>query len=617
MKSDGKKLSWARALQKQILEGTDRASEVLGKASGAASDALQKIDKTHGITDKAKKVGGQITEQTRALDQRYGLKDQAGKAGDYLGAAASSVAKSGKALAKRSGAKELTDKATRHAQKAVVEPAKRTIKKSGADLALAEVLRKMELQYGAAREIIKPYFAAEDPRELLENTRRELSKVSACLMQISSSDSDKLASQFSNAVLAKVSGAVASGSLIALVAAYGTAGTGTAIASLSGAAATNATLAWVGGLLGGGMATGVVLTGGIGLVAGLAAYKLLGSERRPFESLSEAEQRIVQSCWLTMAIIDEYLASSSQQFTEWDAEQLLENVLRPLLEELQCHRDMICTNLDAKHAIALRQHIITDFQRVVIGGFEDFIEDYPFKGFPRAEFAVGGVFYALLTQTAVGNDLESQLVLDALRRSSNLLSGATENELGDYLRDFSPEALRGVSSNVKGIYHELLYVHNYNATHTNTQAEVFGATNNPGADIQIRDTETGEIVGEFQLKAVMDAAKIELHLETHPDISVLATNEVAGQQIDPRVGASGHNNETLQAQVELDMSAMAENSFGGRAGEAALLAAGIASTRELMEMLRGERRFPDASANVLKGTGVASATTVLTAYLFG
>jgi hypothetical protein len=614
MKRDGKKLSWARALQKQILEKADHAAEALGKARGAASDVLQKIDQTHGITDKAKKVGGQVTEQTRALDQRYGLKDQAGKAGDYLGTATSNVAKAGRALAKRSGAEELTQKATQRAQKAVVEPAKRTIKKSGANLALAAALRKMELQYGAAREIIKPYFAAEDPLELLENTRRELSKVSACLMQISSSDSDKLASQFSNAVLAKVSGAVASGSLIALVAAYGTAGTGTAIASLSGAAATNATLAWVGGLLGGGMTTGVVLTG---LVAGLAAYKLLGSERRPFESLSEVEQRVVQSCWLTMAIIDEYLASSSQQFTEWDAEQLLENVLRPLLEELHGHQDVICTNLDGKNAVALRQHITTDFRRVVIGGFEDFIEDYPFKGFPRAEFAVGGLFYALLTQTAVGNDLESQLVLDALRRSNNLLSDATENELGDYLRDFSPEALRGVSSNVKGIYHELLYVHNYNATHTDTQAEVFGSTNNPGADIQIRDTETGEIVGEFQLKAVMDAAKIELHLKKHPDISVLATNEVAGQQTDPRVGTSGHDNETLQAQVELDMSAMADNSFGDRTGDAALLAAGIASTRELMEMLRGERRFPDASANVLKGTGVASAATVLTAYLFG
>jgi len=287
MKSDDKKLSWGRALQKKILAGADRASEAVGKAGGAAGDVLQKIDQTHGITEKTKQAGGRATEHLRALDQRYGLKDQVGKAGGYIGTASSNVANSGKALAKKTGAQELTDKAMQQAQKRLLEPAKRTIKKSGADLTMAEALKKLELQYGATRETIKPYFAAEAPQELLVNTRKELSKVSACLMQISSSDSDKLASQFSNAVLAKVSGAVASGSLIALVATYGTAGTGTAIASLSGAAATNATLAWVGGLLGGGMATGVVLTGGIGLVAGLAAYKLLSSERRSFESLSE------------------------------------------------------------------------------------------------------------------------------------------------------------------------------------------------------------------------------------------------------------------------------------------------------------------------------------------
>lgn len=68
--------------------------------------------------------------------------------------------------------------------------------------------------------------------------------------------------------------------------------------------------------------------------------------------------------------------------------------------------------------------------------------------------------------------------------------------------------------------------------------------------------------------------------------------------------------------MDEDLSAVAGNAIGDRAGDAALLAAGIASTRELLEMLRGERDFPDAAANVLKGAGTAAAASALAAYLF-
>src|SRR5690606_27031187 len=117
------------------------------------------------------------------------------------------------------------------------------------------------------------------------------------------------------------------GGIFALVCAFGTAGTGTAIASLSGAAATSATLAWVGGLLGGSMATGAVLTGGLGIVVGLAAYKTLGSERRPFEQLSELEQRIVQSSWVLIAMIDDFLKDETGIFNPVVAQDLLNKSL--------------------------------------------------------------------------------------------------------------------------------------------------------------------------------------------------------------------------------------------------------------------------------------------------
>lgn len=49
----------------------------------------------------------------------------------------------------------------------------------------------------------------------------------------------------------------------------------------------------------------------------------------------------------------------------------------------------------------------------------------------------------------------------------------------------------------------------------------------------------------------------------------------------------------------------------------ALLDAGIASTRELLEMLRVDRVFSEATAIVLKGAGAAGVATALAAYLFG
>lgn len=615
MKRDGKELHWARALQKKLIESADQLAEKAGQVAGATKERLKEVDQATRISVTAKEVGDKMRNQTHALDQRYGLKDRTSLAGGYTRKKAGQVAVEGKLLVEKIGAKKLAEQAGR-AREAVLGPARKVIETTGAGQLLDDSLSQLERAYGKTREIIKPYFAAEDSRELLTYTRRELASVSACLMQISSSDSEKLASQFGSAVLAKATGVAATTTLLALVAAYGTAGTGTAIVSLSGAAAANATLAWVGGLLGGGMAAGAVLTGGIGLVAGLAAYKLLGSERRAFDSLSETEQRLVQTCWLAIAIIDDHLANPPERFTEREAEQLLVNVFRPLLAELQRHVQAICTNLDGKHAVAFRQHSLTDFQRVVIEGFEGFITNYAFKGFVGAEYVIGGVLYALLSQSAVASDVESQLVLDALRRSSNALASASEDELGEYLRDFSPEALKGLAANVKGIYHELLYVHNYNVMHSDTYAEVFGLTNHPGADIQIRDAKSGEIVEQIQLKAVLDADKVQTHLNKYPDICVLVTNEAADKFTDARVGSSGHANEALQARVDENMSAVSDNAITDRAGDAALLALEIASTRELLEMLRGEREFPEAVANVLKGVGVTGAATALSAYLF-
>ena len=472
----------------------------------------------------------------------------------------------------------------------------------------------MEITYGSARSGFKPYFAPENPAELLINTKRELTYISACIMQISAGESEKLAGQFGAAIASKIAGAVTVGGVFALVAAFGTAGTGTAIASLSGAAATSATLAWVGGLLGGGMATGAVLTGGLGIVVGLAAYKTLGSERRSFEQLSELEQRIVQSSWVLIAMIDEFLQDKTGVFKPAVAHNILDKSFLPLQSMLVESTDSICKNLDRKHAVMFRQHVLIDYQRVVINGFNHYIESKDVLQSHGVEYLIGGVFYALLSRTAVDGSEESQLVLEALRRSDNSLVGASESQLSDYLSNYDAEQLKGIANNVKGIYHEKLWVDQYNQTHTDTYAQMFDATNHVGSDVEIRDVDTHQIVSAFQLKATGSVAYVNQHLDRYPAIDVMVTSETAERMVG--VQSSGISNADLTGKVNHDLDAIAGNTLEDRVLHAAEVSAAIATGHGLIEMLRGEKDFPQSAVDAAKRVGAASTATAITAYLF-
>lgn len=235
---------------------------------------------------------------------------------------------------------------------------------------LEAVGKSAESLYGDWRSAIKSNFAPESLQGLLKVTRTELTRISACIMQISAGDAEKLAGQFGTAVIANVAGASAAAGILGLVGTFGTASTGTAIAALHGAAASSATLAWVGALVGGGMFAGAVVTGGVSVAFGLTVYALIGSKHRPFESLSESEKRIVQSCWLMLGIIDEIQANECKSFDVTLASTLLNNILIPLNQELIDEATEICSHLDVKHRVIFRQHILLDFQHLVIEGFK-------------------------------------------------------------------------------------------------------------------------------------------------------------------------------------------------------------------------------------------------------
>lgn len=481
------------------------------------------------------------------------------------------------------------------------------------------VAEKAETAYGNLRLRGRSRREAQTPRELLEITRDELLYVIACILQVSPKNAAKWTARFGKALTGKLAAAGVTTSLLTLVATFGTAGTGAAISGLSGAAAASATLAWIGGLVGGGMVAGSFLTGGLGLLVGLGVYKAVGSKGRSLDDLDGIEKAVVETSAVLVATIDEALGDSvSGDMSPEMAEAIYRNVLIPLNQRMVTNCDDICLHLDRKNAIAFRQHSLPDFERNVIDGFDKYLyrdQQHVFQNSEsRKEYLIGGVFYALLSQNAVGDDPESQNVLNAIRRSNSTLENASEAEITDYLSTKSPEQLQGISNNVKGIYHEISYVEHYNATHSDTYAQLHGATNHPGADVRIRDKETGDVVGEIQLKATDSKSYVNEHLEKYPEIDVMVTEEVA--LTNDGYESSGFRNEDLERQVDGDMNILANNTEFDQGLESAGLASLIASGRNAIDVLQGRKTVSESARRVVDAMTVSGSSTVIAAFLF-
>jgi hypothetical protein len=608
------RLSPVRKAQKYALDASAAATNAATALSKKTGEHLQRLDEERGISSRFREAGTQLRRASHQLDEKLGVSEASSAVAKHLSTAAEKTTSKADEIAEASGLYGVANKASALVYEHLAEPAANLLARFGVEERLEAIGRACEDLYGSSRAVIKPYFPPETPHELLRGTRKELAYISACIMQISPGQAENLANQFGKTVASKIAGISASGALLSLVSTFGTAGTGTAIASLSGAASTSASLAWVGGLLGGGMATGAVLTGGVGIVAGLAAYKTLGSVGRNFEDLDETEQRIVQYCWMLIAMIDDYLEGSDGDFSADSANTFLNDTLIPLQTLLQENSESICENLDRKNAIAFRQHVLRDFGPAIIDPFSSFVASSRAKKSLHYDYVIGGVLYALLTRSAVDDSLESRLVLAALRRSDNALAAASEAELSRYLNSYDAEQLKGIANNVKGIYHELLWVEQFNASHEDRRAEIFSATNHAGSDVRIVDVDSGDVVAEYQLKATDNVAYLNEHLIRYPSIQVVVTDEAAAQLEGAQ--ASGNLNVRLTEDVKTDLEALGDNTLDDRVLESAGLAAAISTGRELLEMLRGDREFPESVTEVVKRTGTAGAATALAAYLF-
>ena len=470
--------------------------------------------------------------------------------------------------------------------------------------------------YGIARASIKPYFAPETPEELLLRTKDELLYVNSCILQISRNDSERFAERLGRAVTSKLTGAAASAGLLGIIANVGVAGTGTAISTLSGAAASNATLAWVGSLFGSGMAAGAVVTGGLMIAVSVGVYKFLGSDARQFEDLSDIEKQVVQATGLLIAAINENLADKNKTLSLEEAESLLETNLRPTHALLKTNADSIQNNLDLRNRIAFKQHAIFDLEKNVLDGFDHFIDsEKASRRMKYPAYAISGVIYALLNQEEVAHNRESGLVMDALRRSKNEWKNASDQEIGESLSNYDPDALKGLANNVKGIYHEMLFVDDYNLAHDNSYAVMHASTSHPGSDVMIFKSDTDEVLAEYQFKSTSSERAVTEHFERYPDIEVMATEEIASKDIDG-VEASGFTNAELTTDVEQTLAAISATSIEDQVLESAGLTGLAAAGYQAIRVLNGEKAPHDIAQEGIKGAAVAGTTTALVAYFF-
>jgi hypothetical protein len=607
-----KKPAWLKKAENEAKRALEAVSELSDDAKDIAVKKAKEIDEKLAISEYVTSTAERIKSTSSELNEEFHIEENLSRAGNKAKESIQNLKGTDTFKSVEAKSRDTTS----YIQNEVIHPVAEYLENTGIQDGVFKIGEATVSAYGKTRAFVKPYFAPETPHELLESTKDELLYINACILQINRDQAEILANRLGAAITSKLTGAATVGGLLGLVSVFGTAGTGTAIASLSGAAATNATLAWVGGLLGGGMAAGAAMTGGLALAISVGVYKLMGSEAREFDDLSDVERRVVEATGFLIAIINEVLEDPEKILGIQEAELLLENTLKPLHNILQDSADDIAKNLDLKNRVAFKEHAIVDFENQIIDGFEFFItEEIKTRRTRYPEFAISGVIYALLTQTAVDDSRESQLALEAIRRVRNDWNGASEPELSSGLSQYDPEQIRGLANNAKGIYHEMLFVENYNNSNDGTYAEMHLATNHPGSDVMVKSKETDEIVVEYQLKATSSDQIIREHFEKYPDIDVLATEEIATKT--HGVNSSGLSNEEITDKMDEVIADTADNTLDDRIGESASLTGLAAAGLETIEVLSGRKEASKAGIDVLKSVGVAATSTALVAYLFG
>lgn len=157
---------------------------------------------------------------------------------------------------------------------------------------------------------------------------------------------------------------------------------------------------------------------------------------------------------------------------------------------------------------------------------------------------------AALTRTLLdgAQDLGAtdHVILEALRRSTGALTGASVETIQTYLQGLDEGQILGVVSQTKGITHELLVAEMEATDGDAVSAILFEDTNHPGTDLGYTDAASGD-AWEVQVKATDSEAYVRDWIDRHPEGHIAVTDELAGKMGLPSTGIS---NETLTMDVE-------------------------------------------------------------------
>lgn len=404
--------------------------------------------------------------------------------------------------------------------------------------------------------------------------------------------------KISRGVAAKLGAASTTAGIFSIAALIGSASTGTAIGSLSGAAFTSAALAWVGGsVVMGSLVIGVAaVAGGLGAAFGAAwvSKKYLWGQKRQRSELEEQERRVLDAC-LALAAAFREKSKLGDSIDPVSAKHLYAEALAPLCEELLDISNKVNSwPYVARHRLESAAANLLKISRYLAGWSKD-----------RPNITtgvVGAVLIRLLADDLDSFNQNEQLVLDALRRSKASLSEVSNRELAEYVQSLEPSQLQGLQNNVKGIYHELRFAQIENTDDDEYIAELFEATNHPGADIKITNLETGE-VRKVQLKATNYLSLIRKHNEKYASTDVFATFEVA--DMSPDVESTGLSNAEITEETQDVISDLDGYSEGGVLSSMAV-AGMITLARNVRVLLKGET-MSQAERQKLVADGAVSA----------
>lgn len=137
------------------------------------------------------------------------------------------------------------------------------------------------------------------------------------------------------------------------------------------------------------------------------------------------------------------------------------------------------------------------------------------------------------------------MVLAALRRSSAEWDLPLE-QIAEKLASYSDAQIVGLTSNVKGILHEMEFQQLENEDGDSVVAALYPDTNHKGVDIQLLDQHTGDM-WDVQLKATDNMSLVYEWMEDNPDTEILLSTELAEKMGLP---SSGISNEDLKIRVD-------------------------------------------------------------------